>query len=274
MRGRILLGAARNDTISLEIKTALSRWYVKTHKSVSKGCLFDLVVKSRLSKQVALWRFKKLLRSPDQKPKPRRSRKDCAKFFEFLKNLEQRISKNCQRLFFNKLLICKMLWEMTRKILATDNFCHLLNEHTRQNTTKLIRDSSLIKATNQNLITRLKKGVFGQISTTFNLLRQNCILAKFQAKFSTKIKNKILQNLTTLQESTYNCLVQRALTRLQKWSRVIDRQKSILIEENRAKTEVIRGKMRFVIQTLRDRESRYAGMAYNGMKGYRILVGD
>jgi tRNA A37 threonylcarbamoyltransferase TsaD len=32
--------------------------------------------------------------------------------------------------------------------------------------------------------------------------------------------------------------------------------------------------MRFVIQTLRDRESRYAGMAYNGMKGYRILVGD
>jgi tRNA A37 threonylcarbamoyltransferase TsaD len=64
------------------------------------------------------------------------------------------------------------------------------------------------------------------------------------------------------------------LTRLQKWSRVIDRQKSILIEENRAKTEVIRGKMRFVIQTLRDRESRYAGMAYNGMKGYRILVGD
>jgi hypothetical protein len=167
-----------------------------------------------------------------------------------------------------------MLWEMTRKILATDNFCHLLNEHTRQNTTKIIRDSSLIQATNQNLITRLKKGVFGQISTTFQLLRQNCILAKFQAKFSTKIKNKILQNLTTLQESTYNCLVQRALTRLQKWSRVIDRQKSILIEENRAKTEVIRGKMRFVIQTLRDRDSRYVGMAYNGMKGYRILVGD
>jgi len=56
VRGRVILSLCK--TQGPDIRTAFVRWYVRTHRKFGKYCIQQFAVKSKISSQVALWRFK------------------------------------------------------------------------------------------------------------------------------------------------------------------------------------------------------------------------
>jgi hypothetical protein len=58
LKGRLLLALAKN--ITPDTRTAYVRWWVRTHRKYSKKCITNFALKSKVSVQVAFWRFKKI----------------------------------------------------------------------------------------------------------------------------------------------------------------------------------------------------------------------
>jgi hypothetical protein len=56
IRGRVLVGLAKN--VTMNSNTAFIRWYVRTHKKIAKRTITQFVIRSKISSQVAFWRFK------------------------------------------------------------------------------------------------------------------------------------------------------------------------------------------------------------------------
>lgn len=56
VKGRVLLSLCK--TQAPDVRTAFVRWWVRTHKKFGKYCIQQFAVKSKVSSQVALWRFK------------------------------------------------------------------------------------------------------------------------------------------------------------------------------------------------------------------------
>ena len=74
LKGRLLLALSKN--IAPDTRTAYVRWWVRTHRKYSKKCITNFALKSKVSVQVAFWRFKKIA-APFKK-----KRKDYARFME------------------------------------------------------------------------------------------------------------------------------------------------------------------------------------------------
>jgi len=49
-----------NKNIAPDTRTAFVRWWVRTHKKYAKKCMTVFAIKSKISVQVAFWRFKRL----------------------------------------------------------------------------------------------------------------------------------------------------------------------------------------------------------------------
>lgn len=74
LRGHVLCALSKN--VAVTTRTAMIRWWVRTHKKFTKKVLTSFVIKSQIQTQVALWRFK-WLAAPGKK-----KRKHYTKFME------------------------------------------------------------------------------------------------------------------------------------------------------------------------------------------------
>jgi len=85
LRGHLLIVLSKN--VVMTTRTAILRWWVRTHKKFSKTILTNFVIKSQIQTQVAFWRFK-WLAAPGKK-----KRRTWSKFMEQVAGLVEIVEK-------------------------------------------------------------------------------------------------------------------------------------------------------------------------------------
>merc|ERR1712146_406684 len=123
VKGRVLLSLCK--TQAPDSRTAFVRWYVRTHRKFGKYCIQQFAVKSKVSSQVALWRFK-FLAQPF-----RARRKNVLSFAGELVNImdiiEKRSSEGRIKDAFAKILRSAVQLKQTSENRHGNQFCDFID---------------------------------------------------------------------------------------------------------------------------------------------------
>lgn len=212
-------------------RKAFLRWWVRTHKDFSKQCLKDFCMKSRLQRQVALWRFDKLRNS----------------------------GKN---LIFYMQSLYKSTWiGMTETFMRREKIKQqreAFNHIKTQYQVKKLQDKTLkekFKYQFKSIIIKVMNKKHDLLNPAFYHLRsyrEYCLSKEFDLFLQTqkKVVNKLTNQSFNWQRQAFNVL--------KSWCSL---QKKICAD-NRSDQQRIRGAKQRFINRMRDSSLRIMGMAF------------
>jgi hypothetical protein len=133
-------------------------------------------------------------------------------------------------------------------------------------------------------MTKVKNAIMAKLKIALGLLVAHNLKCALNEKLSDEMLNRLMERMVKMYEGGMQGIKRQGLTRLQKWVLFGNKKKAIckrildvnfrlmaagfnkLISDNNARKEAMETKLRFIIKSLRDQDSRDMGLAYNAMK--------
>lgn len=281
LKGRILQNLSKKIVTGTRLYFA--RWYVRTHKEHATECAHRFVIKSKLSVQVSYWRFTWLTRHLNKKKDDKYD-----KLCHWQVNKEARQHTLKTRGAFNKLKCGFDMAVQARMFKAVDNLCAIVDERIAKNLNTLENESDMLG--NSDIMMKLKTALMGKYRYCLQLLREHNFRSKMQETLSDEIMKKLMDRLvngvskanTDLKNVAYHMLRKHNQFEIKKRSicrRVIDSNFRLmaagfnkLVQDAKARGEALENKVRFIINSLRDKDISASSMAYYQMKRFKDML--
>merc|ERR1712178_511308 len=273
LKGRLLLALAKN--ITPDTRTAFVRWWVRTHRKFSKKCITNFALKSKVSVQVAFWRFKKIA-APFKK-----KRKDYMRFMEKIINLveimEHRQKARLHRSAFYRIRLRSEMKQIMSDIGSLANFSNVVDTTHAANYHQVKADSNLLSK--QDIFQRMVKGVMGKYIDCFQKLKGNRLAGMLQEKLSQEMLERLIQGA----EGKLHGIKHLYYDRMKANKRLFDKKKAIcrrvldtnfrlmsagwnnLIQMYREHMQEVREKVKYIVKCMRDKDAAYVYAAWKGM---------
>ena len=268
------------------VRPAFLRWYVRTHKKLSKRLLHNFVIKSKMSTQVGFWRFK-MMALPMKLSKKQRIHQ-YTRLIELLEIIEKKsLPTHYRRFFYNcSSMLAKGVASHQVKVLA--KFTDVLDSIMINKVNDLKWDSFVLNSS--TIMKKLARNLMGKAIQAMQALKANNLRRKMEERLSKENMNRLLERMTKIQEGTICSLKRQGYEKFMKFWAFIQKQKGTcrrivdsntrlmgmgynkLIEEWKARQANLKEKLKFVIKSLTDKDARGKIMAYNAMKQRKQML--
>jgi len=277
IKGRLLLALAKN--ITPDTRTAYVRWWVRTHRKYSKKCITNFALKSKVSVQVAFWRFKKIA-APFKK-----KRKHYVLFMEKIINLveimEHRQKARLHRSAFYKIRLRQEMKQIMDDIGSLANLSNVMDTRQAANFNEVKTDSNLLSK--QDIFQRMIKGVMGKYLDCFQKLKGHRLASMLGEKLSHELLQRLLERLIQGAEGKLQGTKHLYYNKMKANKRLFDRKKAIcrrvldanfrsmsagwnnLIQMYREHMQQVREKVKYIVKCMRDKDAQFVFQAWKGM---------
>ena len=183
-------------------RSAMTRWYVRTHKKMAKRTMTQFVMRSQLCTQVAFWRFK-WLAAPGKK-KNRYFAKNMEQIVDFVEVIEHRQKA---RLVRNAWFNIKMSSERKKLISVWKNlskFQSIINSNATKNVFQLKSDSEILS--NSKICGKIVQAVLGKYQAALIRLQGNRLQCMMEERLSKETLSKLCERLCKMAEGSLHGL--------------------------------------------------------------------
>merc|ERR1712151_34016 len=247
-------------------------------QKILKKCITNFALKSKVSVQVAFWRFKKIA-APFKK-----KRKHYVRFMEKIINLveimEHRQKARLHRSAFYRIRLRSEMKQIMNDIGSLANLTNVIDTRHAANYHQVKADSNLLSK--QDIFQRMIKGVMGKYIDCFQKLKGNRLAGMLQEKLSQELLQRLLERLIQGAEGKlmgikhlyYNR--KKAICRrvLDTNFRLMSAGWNNLIQMYREHMQQVREKVKYIVKCMRDKDAAYVYAAYKGMvERKRMLEG-
>ena len=286
LKGRLLLALSKN--IAPDTRTAMVRWWVRTHKKYAKKCMTVFAVKSKVSVQVAFWRFKRM--AAPFKKKRKHYEGFMQKVMSLMEIMEHRQKARLHRTAFYRIKLRGEIQRIVKDLSSLQNLGGIIESNTVANYTSLKSDTNLLA--NKDIFKRMISGVMGKYLDCLQKLRANRLQSLMSEKLSNQTLQRLIERLVSAAEGNLKGLTSQGYILLRKNKILFDKKKAIcrrvidvnfrlqssgwnkLMDLTKEHLRRVKDKVRFIVKALQNQEARFLWAAYKGLvERKRMLEG-
>merc|ERR1712151_695094 len=248
-------------------------------QKILKKCITNFALKSKVSVQVAFWRFKKIA-APFKK-----KRKHYVRFMEKIINLveimEHRQKARLHRSAFYRIRLRSEMKQIMDDIGSLANLTNVIDTRHAANYHQVKADTNMLSK--QDIFQRMVKGVMGKYIDCFQKLKGNRLAGMLQEKLSQEMLQRLLERLIQGAEGKLHGIKHLYYDKMKANKRLFDKKKAIcrrvldtnfrlmsagwnnLIQMYREHMQEVREKVKYIVKCMRDKDAAYVYAAWKGM---------
>lgn len=238
---------------------------------------------NKISVQVSFWRFKWMTNNLEKN-----WAKKYGKLCLVLAKKEEKEDTIGERKFFTRLKQRITNSKMLHMCKLMDQFSQILETKISRNISEIVRDADLFA--NSDMMMKIKNALFGKYRQALQKLRDHNFRMKMTETLDEATLKRLLDRLMKGMMNSQVNLKRQTYDKLRKHMLLENRRKGVikrmldsgfrlmaaafnkLVQDSRARAQALENKLKFLINSLRDKDSKYVMLAYNEMKRHRNLI--